>query len=114
MRCGYVAALVSKQTPQYFADFSALKLVNYQSFLKLNNIMFKIKQLFALFLLLNFNMLFAQKGKPLFPQTPGMVSYTYRNSFAKDMVATLDTLKGLGITDIEFSNLFGKKATEIR
>ena len=74
----------------------------------------KIKQLFILALLLNLNMLFAQKGKPLFPQTPGMVSYTYRNSFAKNMVATLDTLKGLGITDIEFSNLFGKRATEIR
>ena len=74
----------------------------------------KIKQLFILALLLNLNMLFAQKGKPLFPQTPGMVSYTYRNSFAKNMVATLDTLKGLGIPDIEFSNLFGKKATEIR
>ncbi len=60
------------------------------------------------------NALFAQKGKLLFPQTPGMVSYTYRNSFAKNMVATLDTLKGLGIRDIEFSNLFGKKASEIR
>ncbi len=58
--------------------------------------------------------LFAQKDKPLFPQTPGMVSYTYRNSFAKDVAATLDTLKRLGITDIEFSNLFGRKATEIR
>ena len=76
--------------------------------------MLKIKQLFILFLLLNFNVLFAQKDKPLFPPTPGMVSYTYRNSFAKNMVATLDTLKGLGITNIEFSNLFGKKATEIR
>ena len=73
-----------------------------------------IKKLFILSLLLNLNTLFAQKSKFLFPQTPGMVSYTYRNSFAKDMVATLDTLKGLGITDIEFSNLFGKKASEIR
>ena len=60
------------------------------------------------------NSLFAQKGKALFPQIPGMVSYTYRNSFAKDVAATLDTLKRLGITDIEFSNLFGRKATEIR
>jgi len=60
------------------------------------------------------NAIFAQKGKQLFPQTPGMVSYTYRNSFAKDVAKTLDTLKSLGITDIEFSNLFGRKATEIR
>ena len=78
--------------------------------------MFKIKHLLiSSFLLFGIvDSLSAQKGKPLFPQTPGMVSYTYRNSFAKDVAATLDTLKRLGITDIEFSNLFGRKATEIR
>lgn len=56
----------------------------------------------------------AQNSQLLFPQTPGMVSFTYRNSFAKDVAATLDTLKELGIRDMEFSNLFGKKAAEIR
>lgn len=56
----------------------------------------------------------AKKDKPLFPETPGMVSYTYRNSFAKNVSATLDTLKLLGIKDMEFSNLFGRKASEIR
>lgn len=56
----------------------------------------------------------AQAQKKLFPQTPGMVSYTYRNSFSKNVAATLDTIKGLGITDMEFSNLFGKKAVELR
>ena len=66
------------------------------------------------FILLSTDALFAQKGKPLFPQSPGIVSYTYRNSFAKNMAATLDTIKNFGITDIEFSNLFGKKASEIR
>lgn len=70
--------------------------------------------IFAIVVALCSTSLFAQKGKALFPQTPGMVSYTYRNSFAKDVAATLDTLKRLGITDIEFSNLFGRKATEIR
>ncbi|WP_439583516.1 sugar phosphate isomerase/epimerase family protein [Dyadobacter bucti] len=58
--------------------------------------------------------LFAQKGQLVFPRTPGMVSYTYRASFAKDPAATLDTIKALGITDIEFSNLFGKTAAELR
>jgi sugar phosphate isomerase/epimerase len=67
-----------------------------------------------LFFFLNVGVLSAQKGKPLFPQTPGMVSYTYRNSFAKDVAATLDTLKSMGIKDMEFSNLFGRKASEIR
>lgn len=50
----------------------------------------------------------------LFPDAPGMVSYTYRNSFPKDMALTLDTIKSLGITDMEFSNLFGRTAPEIR
>lgn len=45
---------------------------------------------------------------------PGMVSYTFRNSLQKDMAATLDTIKSLGVTDMEFSNLFGKTAADIR
>lgn len=65
-------------------------------------------------LVLGVGTLSAQKSKPLFPQTPGMVSYTFRNSFAKDVALTLDTLKTMGIKDMEFSNLFGKKASEIR
>ncbi len=55
-----------------------------------------------------------QKGNALFPEMPGMVSYTYRHSFQNDMVATLDTLKELGIKDMEFSNLFGKTAAYIK
>jgi len=67
-----------------------------------------------LFFLSGILSLSAQKGKQLFPETPGMVSYTYRHSLAKDMAATLDTLRAMGIKDMEFSNLFGKKAVEIR
>ena len=52
-------------------------------------------------------------GKTL-KETPGIVSYTYRNSFKEDVAATLDTIKRLGITNIEFSNLFGKTAKEIK
>jgi len=74
----------------------------------------KYQKLILFFLLLEVGSLYAQKSKTLFPQTPGMVSYTYRKSFAKDVAATLDTLKCLGIKDMEFSNLFGKKASEIR
>jgi len=65
-------------------------------------------------LILGFGSVSAKKSKPLFPEMPGMVSYTYRNSFAKDVAATLDTLKTIGIKDMEFSNLFGKKAAELR
>jgi sugar phosphate isomerase/epimerase len=65
-------------------------------------------------LLLAASSLFAQSRPLIFPQTPGMVSYTYRNSFKNDVAATLDTIKALGITDMEFSNLFGKTAAELR
>ncbi|MPR35889.1 sugar phosphate isomerase/epimerase family protein [Salmonirosea aquatica] len=79
-----------------------------------------MKKLFVLTLLLGLisNISFAQKGKPMFPPTDqeklGMVSYTYRNSFSKDVGATLDTIKALGITNIEFSNLFKRTAKDIR
>jgi sugar phosphate isomerase/epimerase len=56
----------------------------------------------------------AQSGKLLFPQMPGVVSYTYRKYFEKDVPSTLDMVKAAGFTDIEFSNLFGKTATELR
>ena len=76
--------------------------------------MLKIKHLLTFILVFHTALISAQKSKQLFPQKPGMVSYTYRQSFAKDVAATLDTLKTLGITDIEFSNLFGRKAADIR
>ncbi len=56
----------------------------------------------------------AQRFGKTLKETPGIVSYTYRNSFQKDIAATLDTIQRLGITNIEFSNLFGKTANEIR
>src|SRR5664279_5231296 len=53
-------------------------------------------------------------AEPLFPQVPDMVSYTYREEFKRDLPGTLDKIKALGITDLEFSNLFGQTAAEIR
>ncbi|CAN5905856.1 sugar phosphate isomerase/epimerase [soil metagenome] len=57
---------------------------------------------------------FAQKQKPIFPDRTGVVSYTYRDSFKTDVPGTLDKIKALGLTNIEFSNLFGKTAKELR
>lgn len=54
------------------------------------------------------------QAEPLFAQVPGMVSYTFREEFKRDMPGTLDKIKALGITDLEFSNLFGRTAAEIR
>jgi sugar phosphate isomerase/epimerase len=56
----------------------------------------------------------AQKGPSINGVPLGMVSYTYRQSLQKDMATTLDSLKTLKVYDMEFSSLFGKKATEIR
>ena len=56
----------------------------------------------------------AQPFGKLVRQYPGIVSYTFRNEFAKDVPATLDHIKQLGITDLELSNLFGKTAPEFR
>lgn len=60
------------------------------------------------------NPVHAQKKDQLFPESPGIVSFTYRNNFAKDVPATLDIVKGNGITDIEFSNLFNQKPEDLR
>lgn len=57
---------------------------------------------------------FSQTGKPLFPGYPGVVSYTYRDYFTKDVPKTVDLVAANGFTDIEFSNLFGKTAAELR
>lgn len=43
---------------------------------------------------------FAQKGK-LYSFPIGMQAYTYRASFPKNVAATLDTLKMLGVTELE-------------
>ena len=56
---------------------------------------------------------FAQKDL-LFPESPGIVSFTYRENFQKDVSATLDIIKGNGISDVEFSNLFKKTPEELR
>ncbi|MEB2774209.1 sugar phosphate isomerase/epimerase [Algoriphagus sp. D3-2-R+10] len=69
--------------------------------------------LIVFFLMLSSH-LFSQTQNALFPEMPGMVSYTYRNSLSKDLPATLDTLQAMGITDMEFSSLFGHTASEIK
>ncbi|GAB4026893.1 sugar phosphate isomerase/epimerase [Spirosoma koreense] len=56
----------------------------------------------------------AQSFGKLVSKTPGIVSYTMRESFSKDVPGTLDKIKAWGITDVEFSGLFGKTAPELR
>lgn len=66
--------------------------------------------LIALFIVTNI----VNGQKQLFPQMPGMVSYTYRNGLKQNAEASLDTIQSLGIRDMEFSNLFGKTAVELK
>lgn len=67
----------------------------------------------ANFICLLFN-LNAQKSPSINGVPLGMVSYTYRHSLQKDMPSTLDSLKAMQVYDMEFSSLFGKKASDIR
>ena len=84
-----------------------------------NNIMFT-NRAFMKFAFISLLMVFlgddamAQRFGKTLKDVPGVVSFTYRNSFKKDVAATLDTIKRVGITNIEFSNLFGKTAEELR
>jgi sugar phosphate isomerase/epimerase len=48
------------------------------------------------------------------PPEIGVVSYTFRNDFSKDVSGTLGKIKAMGITNIEFSSLFGKTAEELK
>jgi sugar phosphate isomerase/epimerase len=51
--------------------------------------------------------------KPLVPD-PGVVSFTFRAQFSDDFSGTLDMIKDMGITNIEFSSLFGQSAADVR
>jgi sugar phosphate isomerase/epimerase len=47
---------------------------------------------------------FAQKSKPIFTNAIGIQAYTYRNSFPNGVAAVLDSVKALGITEMEGPN----------
>lgn len=52
--------------------------------------------------------------KKLLKEAPGAVSYTFRTELAKDVPGTLDKIKGMGITNMEFSDLFGQTPEQLR
>ena len=43
----------------------------------------------------------SQQKKHIYKAPIGIQAYTFRNSFPKDVVATLDTIKAMGITELE-------------
>jgi len=68
---------------------------------------------YALLLLIP-SALLSQKFSRLMGPRPGIVSYTFRNEFSKDVPGTLDYIQSLGIDNIEFSNLFGQNAHDLK
>jgi sugar phosphate isomerase/epimerase len=52
--------------------------------------------------------------KKLLKEAPGAVSYTFRADLAKDVPGTLDKIKAMGITNMEFSGLFGQTPEQLR
>ncbi|MGZ3946208.1 MAG: sugar phosphate isomerase/epimerase family protein [Mucilaginibacter sp.] len=57
---------------------------------------------------------FSQSKKPLFTAPIGIEAYTYRNSFPVNVAATLDTIKSLGITEMEGPNPKNVSAEEFK
>ena len=64
----------------------------------------KITFCFSLLLTFGLNYCHSQSKKPLFTAPIGIEAYTYRNSFPINVAATLDTIKSLGITEMEGPN----------
>lgn len=56
----------------------------------------------------------AQTDKPLFTAPIGVQAYTYRYSFPLNATATLDTIKALGITEMEGFQLKGATPQEFK
>jgi len=76
-----------------------------------------MKAKFVKALLLSLAVVSATQAQPfgkIVRKTPGIVSFTLRDSFGKDVPGTLDKINAMGITDLELSNLFGKTAAEMR
>lgn len=74
-----------------------------------------LKKTYCLFLLVVLTQAsFAQRFGKLLKDAPGVVSYTFRDAFAEDVPGTLDMIKAMGITNIEFSSLFKLSAERMR
>lgn len=67
----------------------------------------------SLLIMLAMSVACKQQPQPLVPD-PGVVSFSFRQQFSEDVPGTLDVIKEMGITNIEFSSLFGLSASELR
>jgi len=57
---------------------------------------------------------FAQSGKPVYTNPIGLQAYTFRGSWPNGIEATLDTIKSLGVTEMEGGPIKGMSTEELR
>ncbi len=87
------------------------------NFSQLNQPINKMKKIqISLFILFVLSLAtgFAQSGKPLFTHAIGVQFYTYRNSLQGGLGPVLDSIKALGITEIEGSTPKNTTAEEFK
>lgn len=72
----------------------------------------KLKLIFPLFALLAGHVAMAQK--PVYTNPIGMQAYTFRGSWGNGIEATLDTIKSLGVTEMEGGPIKGMETAELR
>lgn len=75
-----------------------------------------MKKIICCFILVPFivQLSFGQRFGKLLKETPGVVSYSFRDAFAKDVPGTLDKIKAMGVTNIEFSSFFKETPENLR
>jgi sugar phosphate isomerase/epimerase len=54
------------------------------------------------------------QGKPVYTKPIGLQAYTFRGSWDKGIEATLDTIKSLGVTEMEGGPIKGMATEELR
>ncbi|MEO6287137.1 MAG: sugar phosphate isomerase/epimerase [Dyadobacter sp.] len=54
------------------------------------------------------------QGKPVYTKPIGLQAYTFRGSWGKGIEATLDTIKSLGVTELEGGPIKGMTTEELR
>lgn len=74
----------------------------------------KLPYCLCLLFTLVLSFVYAQTAKPLFTNSIGVQMYTYRNSYANGVVAVLDSIKSLGITEVEGPNPKGTTPEEFK
>jgi len=95
-----------------------ISIIDQSKYLLLNTMITIMKKTIILVSLLLMVLLsqatFAQSGKPVYTNPIGLQAYTFRGSWPKGIEATLDTIKSLGVTEMEGGPIKGMSTEELR